>query len=354
MPTLRLDPRDPADGSACARAAGLLARGGIVALPTETVYGVGVRADDEAAVARLRQLKGREADKPFTLVLPDMVSSFALARQVSAAGRRLAKRFWPGPLTLVVEALQGGSVGLRVPGNDVTRAVLAQVGAPIALPSANPAGDPPACDAEQVLAYFAGHIDAVLDDGRVPIGEPSTVVDVRGLAPRVLRAGFLSENDIRRAAITSILFVCSGNTCRSPMAAALARSALAQRLGTTVAELPAAGYRIASAGMYAGAGQAASAGARAAMDARQIDLSTHRSQPLTDALLAEQDRVYVMTGSLLAAVREVAPDPQRIEHIDPNRRDVSDPFGGSNEVYERCAHELEAKVARVIDALPAS
>ena len=352
MHTERLSTSDPQERArACARAAELLRDGQLVGLPTETVYGVGARADLAEAVARLRDLKGRDADKPFAVVFADVDTALSHGHGVSAAGRRLAARFWPGPITLVVDDGEGDSVGLRVPGSDVTREVLRRVGAPVALPSANPAAQAPARDADGVLKYFDGRILAVVDGGRAPIGTASAVVDVRGDAPHVLREGILSRDEIRRAAALGVLFVCSGNTCRSPMAAALTRSLLARRLRVPVDELEARGYRVESAGLFAGPGHPASSGARHAMASRDIDLTTHQSQPLTGRLLAEHHHVYGMTAQIVDGLRQVSPHPERIQHVDPDGRDVVDPFGGSDDVYERCATEIEGKVARVVERL---
>lgn len=342
---------------AVGRAAEILNSGGILAVPTETVYGLAARADRKEAMERLRRIKGRDAHKPFTYVFPDAELAFGAAASVSAGARRLAARYWPGPLTLILDAatpapdLPGESIGVRVPGDPICLEILRATGAGVALPSANPAGDPPALSADGVLAYFRTQIDAVVDGGPSAIGTPSTVVDGRGGALRVVRDGFLTPEEIRRAAATAILFVCSGNTCRSPMAAALLRSELAKILKVTVAELPAAGFSVRSAGLYAGPGQPSSPGARAAMDRRSIDLDPHRSRPLDLPLLRGQDQVFAMTRSIEERLLEVAPDPSTVRLVRPDGQDVTDPFGGSDEVYERCALELEDLVRTIAQSL---
>ena len=181
------------------RAAELLRAGQIVAFPTETVYGLGARADDAEAVARLVRVKGRPGDKKFTLLIasPDEAGRWG---ELGPAGRALAARFWPGPLTMVVPDGRGGDVGLRCPGCDVTRELLRLAGTAIAAPSANLSSRPPATDAAEVLSVFDGRIAAVIDGGLARIGRPSTVVRLSGCEVEVLREGALATADVLAAA----------------------------------------------------------------------------------------------------------------------------------------------------------
>ncbi len=182
-----------------ARAAELLRQGLVVAFPTETVYGLGVRADRPEAMRELERLKARPPGKPFAR----LIASAGDMERHAAPGpvaRRLAARFWPGPLTLVVADGRGGQVGLRCPDCAVTLALLRRVGVPVAAPSANPSGEPPATDAGEVLAAFEGRIAAVLDGGRAALGVASTVVRASGGAPEVLREGAIPAGRILEAA----------------------------------------------------------------------------------------------------------------------------------------------------------
>ncbi len=182
-------------GTALRRGAEALRAGGIVAFPTETVYGLGVLEGEAEREARLRELKGREPAKPFQRLLADAADAGRYVSLLPPLARRLAERFWPGPLTMVLER-ENGTVGLRCPGLPFVRDLAREAGAAIVATSANPAGAPPACDAEAVRRMFRGRLDLLLDGGAVSLGQPSTVVDVRGGAIRILRAGAIPAEAI--------------------------------------------------------------------------------------------------------------------------------------------------------------
>jgi L-threonylcarbamoyladenylate synthase len=195
MKTLRLQSDLPADR---ARTASLLHDGRLVAFPTETVYGLGARADCPAAMDRLYEVKGRVPEKKSTLLVASVEEARAYA-VFDAGADALAREFWPGPLTLVLPDGRGGDVGLRCPDHADTRAMLGLVGAPVAVPSANPAGEPPASCAAQVLDYFDGRIAAVLDGGTSQIGAASCVVRLSAAGLEVLRSSDgLPETELRR------------------------------------------------------------------------------------------------------------------------------------------------------------
>lgn len=198
----------PSDAAGIADAARLLRTGGLVALPTETVYGLGCDATDPLAVASLYAAKGRPSFNPLIAHVPDL----AAARRVglfTQAAERLASRFWPGPLTLVVPALEGAtcelaraglaSVAIRVPAHPAAQAVLAAAGRPIAAPSANRSGHVSPTTAAHVLADLDGRIDLILDAGPCAVGVESTILDCTGGTPVLLRPGGLAREAIEAA-----------------------------------------------------------------------------------------------------------------------------------------------------------
>ena len=183
--------RWPADPSHIAHAAERLRAGAIIAFPTDTLYAVAARAADPAAVARLYAVKHRPSGQPMIWLVLDQaqVEPFAV---VTAAAADLMARFWPGQLTLVLPAripADGPTIAVRAPDHDVALALLRALGEPIASSSANPAGAPPPVDADQVVAGLGDGIDIVIDGGPCRIGQPSTILDLSGAAPRILRAG---------------------------------------------------------------------------------------------------------------------------------------------------------------------
>lgn len=195
-----------ADASGIAEAAGQLASGGLVALPTETVYGLCADATDARAVARIYDAKGRPSFNPLISHLPDMRAA-QMQGLFNAPALALARAFWPGPLTLVVpispsctvsELARAGlsTVGLRVPDHALMRQVLAEVGRPVAAPSANRSGHISPTEAAHVLSDLGGIIDAVMDAGPCEIGVESTIVACVGGAPHLLRPGAITRAEI--------------------------------------------------------------------------------------------------------------------------------------------------------------
>jgi len=192
--------RWPADPEHVARAAERLRAGAVIAFPTDTLYGVGARATDPAAVARLYEVKRRPSGQPLVLLVRDRAQAERFA-VVSAAAADLMARFWPGPLTLVLTArgeTDRPTIAVRAPNHDVALALLTSLGEPIASSSANPAGQSPPLDADQVIAALGDELDLVLDGGPCAIGQPSTILDVSGATPRILREGAIPAAELVR------------------------------------------------------------------------------------------------------------------------------------------------------------
>ncbi|HEX5477001.1 MAG TPA: L-threonylcarbamoyladenylate synthase, partial [Burkholderiales bacterium] len=188
------------------KAAELLRAGGLVAFPTETVYGLGADASSPQAVARLYAVKRRPADHPVIVHFATGEEAFAWAREIPESAGRLAKAFWPGPLTLILKRsakagdfVTGGqdNVGVRVPAHPVAHELLAKFGAGVAAPSANRFGRISPTTAAHVRADLGSDVDLVLEGGASEVGIESTIVDLSSGTPAILRPGFISGKDIQ-------------------------------------------------------------------------------------------------------------------------------------------------------------
>lgn len=184
------------DPVALSEAARILRGGGLVAFPTETVYGLGADATNPKAIERLNQVKGRPPEKPYSLHLysADQVRSFV--KSIPPLAQRLMERFWPGPLTIVMPSKDGRTVGFRLPDHPVAQAFLKACEVPVVAPSANHSGSAPPTDAQEVMAALDGSFDCLLDAGPTSLGRESTVVEVVNGRIEIRREGAITREVI--------------------------------------------------------------------------------------------------------------------------------------------------------------
>ena len=210
--------------NAADEAAEIIKTGGLVAVPTETVYGLAGNGLDEEAVKQIYEVKGRPQVKPLSLMVPGAEAMEQYCEDVPQEARLLAERFWPGPLTIVLKAkdhipsivLAGGdTVGLRCPDHPMTLELLKKAGVPFAAPSANPSGEESPKTAQKVQDYFAGKIGGIIDGGECGIGLESTIISMAQKPYRILRQGALAEKEIASALAEglTILGITGGTGC---------------------------------------------------------------------------------------------------------------------------------------------
>ncbi len=359
------DPRDVVH-----RAVEALAGGRLVAFPTETVYGLAASALDEDAVDRLIDAKGRGQGHPFTLAVRSAEEALDYAPDLSPMGRRLSRRCWPGPITLVAEnkhpesllaqlppkvkqaVVPNGTVGLRVPAHPVILDVLRMLTGPLALTSANQTGQPEAITAGEVVSAFGDQVDLVLDGGKSRLGQPSSVVRVYETSYDILRSGVVTEQHLKRLSSVMILIVCTGNTCRSPMGEVIGRNILAKKIGCADNEIDEHGVMITSAGIAAMAGGQASPQGIEVMKKINLDLTSHSSQPVSEQMVRHADLILTMTRGHREALLSQWPEAaSRTEVLRLDGKDVADPIGESVSEYQRCAEqirkELESRIKEI-------
>lgn len=337
-----------------------LAAGRLVALPTETVYGIAASAFNTAAVESLIALVGMPAEFPLAYCVKSEADSLDYAPDMSLLARRLARRGWPGPLTLVVPGPHPDSVitrlpvgtrkimehsqgvALRVPGHTIIEQLMRLTAGPLILARTGTDDSPDAVNGDEVVARFRDRVPLILVDGACRFAQPSTIVRVAGNQRTTLREGVLDEDSLQRMSLVNILLVCTGNTCRSPMAEGLLKKRLSDRLGIVEDGLGDAGFRISSAGIAAMPGGAPSDEAVEIMQVSGIDIASHRSQMLNDRIVNEADLILTMTGSHRQMVVSQWPAVgNRVFVLGRGEGDIFDPIGMPQEYYEACAQQID-------------
>jgi tRNA threonylcarbamoyl adenosine modification protein (Sua5/YciO/YrdC/YwlC family) len=354
MKKITINP-DKIDYGLIDEAAQAIIDGKIVAFPTETVYGLAARADKDGMAQKLYALKQRPQNKAFTIALAGVQE--AVNNYLSLMppfGYRLTEKFWPGPLTIIYFSPKGVSVGLRVPSGHVSQSILARTGLPVYLPSANLSGHNDSVTAAEVESEFDGNIDLIVDAGPCEYGRSSTVLDMTFQPFRIVREGVIPENDIVETFIRKrLMFVCTGNTCRSPMAEMMLRKYLAE--GNLFAGQR---YEIISRGIAATAGHHASGEVIDILrDKEGIEARQFISARLGRQMLLSSDLIIVMEAAQKEHLLKMEPSldgrlftmskflPQDME------QDIPDPIGGTKEDYQATYELLRKAVLELRDWL---
>jgi L-threonylcarbamoyladenylate synthase len=194
---VKINPKRP-DKAKIAECAQAVSAGKLVAFPTETVYGIAANFLDEKAIGNLYRIKARPAHKPFTVHIADIGAVESLGCTITKEALRLAKKFWPGPLTMVLPLRSGKTLGFRMPANKIALELIKEAGVPVVAPSANLSGHKAPADPDEVLAQLDGKIDMLIDAGPTDVGVESTVIDMTATPPKILREGAIKREEIEK------------------------------------------------------------------------------------------------------------------------------------------------------------
>jgi len=309
-------------------------KGGIVALPTETVYGLGVLASCKEAVERLYKIKRRDYNKPFSLCVANKEEALNLFSLLPPYGFRLIERFWPGPLTLIFYSRKGDEkIGIRVPHHKTLSRILEELKEPICLPSANLSGEKEATTSYEVEKMFSENIDLLVEAEPPQYNKASTVVDLTFHPFKILREGVIPQKEIIKTFIRKrILFVCTGNTCRSPLAQILLRKYLSQ-----IAPFFEERYEILSCGITAFEGVSLSEEVKRILKEYENLEAEHFAQRVNKDILLSSDLIFVMENRHKEFIVNLEPLLESrvflLGKFLPYEQEIPDPIGKSFEFH---------------------
>ena len=358
------------DSEKIKEASSLIDGGGLVAFPTETVYGIACRVRNNT-LSKLNIVKGRDSSKHYTLHISKKSEIVKYVPTIDLRAKKLIDKAWPGPLTLVFELgfkdidkqkrilekeffknlYKNNSIGIRCPDNVIASMLLHETNNPVIAPSANLSGQKPAVNAEEVLSKLSGKIDLLIDAGPSKYKKSSSVVKIGKKGVEILRHGIFPKENLDKMSVVNFLFVCTGNTCRSPMAEGIFRKYLAEKVQCKVDQLEQVGYKVGSGGVMNTSGFPASAGALAACASKGIDLSAHRNKGISKELIEESDYIFVMEPGHKEHIIALNHEAANKCFLLASDKGIADPIGQPQVFFNRCADMIENAVKERISEL---
>jgi len=349
---IKIHPEFP-ESDKIAKCAKVIRQGGLVVFPTETVYGIAADFNNEKAIKRLREVKGRAENKPFSIHISqkELLPNYTPSKDPIIY--KLIDACWPGPLTVIVPSYEADkTIGIRMPENNIAIKLVEESQCTVAAPSANFTGKPAPSTCEEAMKDLDGLVDMAIDGGSSKFGLASSVVDCMQEKPVVLRKGAISQEQVDKIANKkAILFICTGNSCRSVMGEYFLREKLKDRDDIEVL----------SAGTSVFLRSSASKETISVLEREGIDVRHHQARPMTNIMLHKADLILVMTKLHRSQVLGYVPDVEQRVHLlkefisdseEPTGDfDIEDPMGLPSEAYEECAITVKNAVEKLIQKI---